>query len=160
MVRVGLRPLLLGAPLTEREHDDTAASLDVHLQGVLDLLPKVYGDSDASQQAQMHFERFLEIGSDRDGMLCKRAALLFALGNEKELGKYFAEQERSAHGDDGQPTYAEDMRNRVLPFILPRYIRNSCQAPDSFVVLACVLSELWAGERLGNYPLEEETDSQ
>ena len=60
---------------------------------------------------------------------------------------------------DGKPTFAEDMKNRVLPFILPRYVRNSMQTPDSFVVLASVLAELWAGERLGNYPLPPEGES-
>ena len=41
-----------------------------------------------------------------------------------------------------------------LPQLL-RCIRDSCQAPDAFVVLACILSEMWAGERLGNWPLQE-----
>lgn len=151
--RIGLRPLLLGPPLTDRERDPTLTTLDSHLEGVAELLPKVYGDTEASQQAQMHFRRFLDMGHDQDGVLCKRAALLFALGKEKELGDYMAKQERTVQGHDGRPTYSEDMRDRVLPFILPRYIRNSCQCPDSFVVMACVLSELWAGEPLGNWPL-------
>ena len=86
------------------------------------------------------------------------AALLFALGKEKELGTFFSEQERVIQGEDGTPTFSEDMKNRVLPFILPRYVRNSCQTPDSFVVLANVLAELWAGERLGNYPLPAEDE--
>lgn len=154
--RAGLRPLLLGPPLTERQEDKTLTALDSHLEGVADLIPKVYGDSEASLQAQMQFKRFLQMAPDHDGVLCKRAALLFALGREKELGSFFSEQERAVQGQDGRPTYAEDMKDRVLPFILPRYIRNSCQTPDSFVVLASVLAELWAGEPLGNYPLPKE----
>ena len=158
--RTGLRPLLLGPPLTERERDPTLTTLDSHLEGVADLLPKVYGETEASQQAQMYFRRFLDMGTERDGVLCKRAALLFALGKEKELGAYLAQQERAVQGQDGRPTFSEDMRERVLPFILPRYIRNSCQCPDTFVVLACVLSELWAGEKLGNFPLERAAGSE
>lgn len=151
--RVGLRPLLMGPPLSDRDSDPTLTTLDSHLEAVAALLPKVYGDSEASQQAQMQFKQFLQMEQDYDGVLCKRAALLFALGKEKELGTFFSEQERVIQGEDGTPTFSEDMKNRVLPFILPRYVRNSCQTPDSFVVLANVLAELWAGERLGNYPL-------
>jgi len=150
--RVGLRPLLLGPPLTERERDPTLTTLDSHLEAVAELLAKVYGNSEASQQAQMEFRRFLSMEADTDGVLCKRAALLFALGKEKELGAFFEQQERIVQGEDGKPTYAQDMRDRVLPFILPRYVRNSCQTPDTFVVLATVLAEMWAGEKLGNWP--------
>ena len=152
--RVGLRPLLLGPPLTERDDDPTLTTLDSHLEAVLDVLPKVYGESDACKQAQMEFKKYLTMDPDHDGVLCKRAALLFSLGQEKELGAFFAEQERQVQGEDGKPTFAEDMKSRVLPFILPRFLRNSCQTPDTFVVLACVLNEMWAGERLGNWPLE------
>jgi hypothetical protein len=158
--RAGLRPLLLGPPLTERQDDKTLTALDSHLEGVADLLPKVYGDTEASQQAQMQFKRFLQMQPDHDGVLCKRAALLFALGREKELGSFFSEQERAVQGQDGRPTYAEDMKDRVLPFILPRSVRNSCQTPDSFVVLASVLAEMWAGERLGNFPLAKEEQQE
>lgn len=148
---MGLRPLLLGPPLAEREGDPTVTTLDSHLEGVMALLPQVYGESEASQQAQMEFRRVIEMPADYDGVLCKRAALLFALSREKELGSYFSEQERVVQGSG--PTFAEDMRDRILPFIMPRYVRNSCQCPDTFVTLACVLSELWAGEPLGNFPL-------
>ena len=103
--RAGLRPLLLGPPLTERQEDKTLTALDSHLEGVADLLPKVYGNNEASQQAQMQFKKFLQMESDRDGVLCKRAALLFALGREKELGTFFSEQERAIQGNDGRPTY-------------------------------------------------------
>ena len=151
--RVGLRPLLLGPPLNDRANDPTLTTLDSHLEGVAELLPKVYGDSEASQQAQMEFRRFLNMPQDYDGVLCKRAALLFALGRETELGAFFAKQERMVQGEDGRPTFAEDMKDRVLPFILPRYVRNSCQTPDAFVALASILSEMWAGERLGNWPM-------
>ena len=150
--RVGLRPLLLGPPLNDRDSDPTLTTLDSHLEGVAELLPKVYGDSEASLQAQMEFRRFLQMPADHDGVLCKRAALLFTLAREKELGEFFAQQERMVQGQDGKPTFAEDMKERVLPFILPRYMRNSCQTPDTFVALASILSEMWAGERLGNWP--------
>ena len=151
--------MLLGPPLAQRESDPTLTTLDSHLEGVAQLLPKVYGDNDASCQAQMYFRRFLSMGNEHDGVLCKRAALLFAIFKEKEVARYLAEQERLVQGDDGRPTFAQDMRERVLPFIVPRYVRNSCQTPDAFVVLACVLGEMWEGEPLGNWPLQGASSS-
>ena len=152
MTGVGLRQLIMGPPLTCRDQDTTGEQLDVHLQAVGELIPKVYGDSEASQQAQMEFKKYLAMENDTDGIVCKRAALLFALAREKEVGDHFAAEERREQDGSTEPTYAQDMRERVLPFILPRFVRNSCQAPDAFVVLACVLNEMWSGERLGNWP--------
>lgn len=150
----------MGPPLNERDKDTTLTTLDWHIDAVAELLPSVYGNTEASQQAQMHFKQFLDMEQDYEGVLCKRAALLFALAKEKEIGTFFSVQEQDIHGHHGNPTFSEDMQNRVLPFILPRYFRNSCQTPDSFVVLATVLSELWAGEQLGSYPLQRESSAQ
>lgn len=160
--RVGLRPLLMGQSLLERDADPTLTTLDSHIEALADLLPKVYGDSEPAQQAEMEVRNLVKLSSDRNGVICKRAALLFALLREREPVRYFAEQEgalrtpAAAGTDASSPTFAEDMRERVLPFIVPRYIRNSCQAPDAFVTLACVLAELWPGEPLGNWPLPPE----
>lgn len=153
--RVGLRPLLLGPTLSDRNSDPTLTTLDSHLEAVHGLLGKVYGGSDACQQAQMEFKRFLDMQPTHDGVLCKRSALLFSLSREKEVANYLIDQERRVQGDNGKPTYTQDMCDRVLPFIVPHFMRNSCQAPDAFAVLACVLGEMWEGEKLGNWPLEE-----
>ena len=150
--RVGIRPLLLGQSLTDRTTDRTAIALNAHIRGVNNLLPKVYGDSEASKQAQMEFGRIIDFPDTKDGAWCRRAALLFALAREREMVKHFAEQERKLQGDNGRPTYAEDLHSRVLPFVLPRFLKHSCQAPDTFVVLTLVLAEMWEGENLGNWP--------
>ena len=156
----GLRKLLLGPPLTMREKDATGEQLDAHLRAVAELLPRVYGNSEASQQAQMEFGKFLSMGNDQDGMVCKRAALLFALAREPELGQHFTAEERRQQDGTKERTYTQDMRERVLPFVLSRFVRNSCQTPDAFVVLSCVLNEMWAGERLGNWPRDREGHAQ
>ena len=152
-----LREMLLGPPLTERVEgrDPTLEQVDCYLEAVAGLLPQVYGDTEPSRQAQMEFKKFLALGNDQDAAFCKRAALLFALAREKEVG---AEMQRCAEGEDEAAEHVADMRDRVLPFILPRFARNSCPAPDSFVTLAIVLSELWQGERLGNWPLAFEDE--
>ena len=160
--RVGLRPLLLGPTLVERSQDRTLDALDAHIHAVAELLPQVYGDAEPMHQAQLALHTVANIGSDRDAVLCKRAALLFALLHEKEPVRHFAAEERAQRNDpcDEHTTYAEDMRERVLPFVVPWYLRDSCQSPDAFVTLACVLAELWPGEPLGNWPLPAELGSR
>ena len=160
-----LRDMLLGPPLTQRVNgsDPTLEQVDAYLEAVIELLPNVYGDTTPSRQAQMELRKFLDMGGDQDAAFCKRAALLFALAREKEVGnamercegeeKEKGEEEEEGEKEEMEVEYVADMRDRVLPFLLPRFARNSCQAPDSFVTLACVLSEMWEGERLGNWPL-------
>ena len=149
---VGLRPLLVGPPLTERKHDDpTARGLDTHLSGVRALLPQVYGATDACKQAVAQFEELQQEASAEGGVWCKRAALLYAVLREKEVGDWFVNQERQVVPEG--VTFAEDMQKRVLPFVMPLFVRNSCQAPEAMVMLSLVLNELWAGEQLGNWPL-------
>ena len=147
---VGLRPLLLGPPLTERGCSDvTAACLARHMSGLVGLLPQVYGDSTACAQAVEQVNALVKEPESPDVVVCKRVALLFAMHKEKEVAKYFVEQEREC-GQGG--TFAKDMRDRVLPFLLPRFLKNSCQTPDSMLMLAVMLHEMWEGEKLGNWP--------
>lgn len=148
--RVGLRAALMGQPLGARADDPTPALLDAHVEGVRRLLPRVYGSSPACTQAVGELGHVLAMPHDADGTWCRRAAVLFAVGREPEVADFFAEQERRVQAQGA--TFSEDMRARVLPLVLPRFVKNSCQAPDSFVVLALVLAEMWAGEPLGNWP--------
>ena len=142
----------MGPPLNDRARDPTGNCLDSHVQGLLGLLPQVYGESEACRQAQMEVSRVLQMPHDRDGLWCRRAALLYAIANEREVAEYLADQERRVQGADGRRTFTEDLRARVLPFATPRFVRNSCQCPDTFVVLCMVLAEMWEGEALGNWP--------
>ena len=82
-----------------------------------------------------------------DVVVCKRAALLFALHKEKEIAKYFVEQERSG-GKEGR------LRRTCGIACCPccRALKNSCQTPDSMLMLAVMLHEMWEGEKLGNWP--------
>ena len=136
-----LRELLMGPPLSARDADDTNEQLNAWMRALEGLLPQLYGTGEPAMQARMEFERLAKLEGSHDELFCKRAALLFALLHEKEVAHTM--------GD----AVAEDMRARVLPFTCPRFLRHSCQAPDTFVVLSLILSEMWAGERLGNWPL-------
>ena len=73
----------------------------------------------------------------------RSAMLLFAF-REKEVAAAFDCQ------------LARDLQTRVLPFFTPRFLRNSGQNPQAFLLAAATLCTLYQGERLGNWPRELE----
>tara|TARA_B110000902_G_C14073057_1_gene500066 strand:- start:206 stop:607 length:402 start_codon:yes stop_codon:yes gene_type:complete len=116
--------------------------LESHLRGVVALLPYNYGDCAAVRQACTELERLIALPDTQASTLaCKRAALLFALHSEPQLKRHFAND-----------PFARDLYERVLPFLVPRFLKNSCQSPQAFVEACLVLSDMWEGERLGNWP--------
>jgi hypothetical protein len=152
--RVGLRPLLLGAPLSDREVDHTLKGLESHVGGMCGLVEQVYGTTPAARQAAAELNSIAQLPTGEHEVTCKRATVLFGLSKEPELLRYFSGQERAVHSGD-EPSFTEDMVHRVLPFVAPRFLRHSCQSPDSFVLACVVLGEMWRGEKLGNWPRKE-----
>ena len=146
-----LRDLILGPPLTER--DDASETIAEILNGELvfvqALLRKIYGDTDAAKHAVLELGSVILLPKTRNGIHCRRAALVFAM-REPEMLERFAEREQAASRDIG---FAADVHNRILPLYAPRFLRNSAQAPDSFLAGVAVFSELWPGEKIGNWPL-------
>ena len=144
-----LKELVMGSPLgQERNKEELVKSLNSHLLGLVDLLPRVYGDSDACKQAVLEVGTLIDMDDRRECIASKRAMLLYALSSEKEVAAHWAEQH-----SDGSAALAKDLSTRVLPFLVPRFFKHSCQSPEAFVVMSLVMSEMWAGERLGNFPL-------
>ena len=110
------------------------------MEGTRALLRRVYGDGEEAAQADFELRAVCAMdGATPAGAACQRAALLFALAHEAELAAHYG-------------PYARDLAERVLPFVTPRFVANSCQRPDAYVQLSVVLAELWAGEPLGNWP--------
>lgn len=141
MAQWELRELLMGTPLTERDAEGMHKGLNAELQRVVDFLPEVYGTEEATRQAQLELRRVVSMPETAEALSCRRAAVLFAMGREPEVGEQFGESE-----------FVQELRARVLPITLPRFLRHSCQAPDTFVTLTMVLAEMWKGEALGNWP--------
>lgn len=72
--------------------------------------------------------------------LTKRALLLIALHLEPELGAYFAQ------GSPQTQTLLEDLRERVLPMLVPSFTAGLGQDPRFFCNTVMLLTQLWPGE--------------
>ena len=141
---VGLRDILLGAPLSARVGEAHAANdIDKHLYGLIRLMPRVYGDTEACKQAAAEVRAIVHANN----IECKRAMLLYGISKERQMCDHWSSRQA-----DGSAALAKDLHSRVLPFVVPRMFKHSCQCPDSFVVLSVVLAEMWQGEMLGNWP--------
>jgi len=141
---IGLRRLLLGTPLGSREGEqEIKEELNEHIKGMIELVPKVYGNSDPCKQAVLEMKHVVSM----DSVACKRAMLLYGMAVEKEVCDHWKE-----HQADGSSALADDLQSRVLPFVIPRFFKHSCQCPDALVILTMVLADMWGGEQLGNWP--------
>lgn len=147
-----LRTLLLGPPLNCRRPciDEVDSMLTEHLDGVPDVMRRTYGDdTEATREAIKDVQRISALRPSREGICCKRAALLFAMKREPEVQKHFL---------DRDPDLAFDLMDRVLPLLDPCFVKHSCQCPESYVCLAVVLTQMFAGERVGNWPVRTERE--
>lgn len=153
----GLREVLLGAPLGSGRAGGAGGALEAvlrrHVDGLGPLLRVVYGDGVATKHAVAEMARVAALPGGADETVCRRATLLYALHREPEVQRYFARQ----GGADA--AFADDLVRRVLPYVVPRFVKGSFQGPGAFVLACVVLAEMWAGERLGNWPREQAAKS-
>ena len=137
-----LSHLLFGAPLTARvDVAEACAELDVALNTARAQLKVVFGpeDNDSANHVELEVGGISQLPRDAHGLVARRAMLLFA----------FREPEVAAAFDCD---LARDLQTRVLPFFAPRFLRNSGQSPQAFLVAVATLCTLYRGERLGNWP--------
>ena len=145
---VPLRRLLLGSDLASRDApEQTRAELDSYLNAIAKMLPGIYEDTEPTRQAQLEIDSLVAMDSSKECLACKRAMLLYAI---------LAEPGLASHWQGADAEMAADLHSRVLPFVTPRFIGQSAQAPEAFLQLSLVLSEMWRGERLSNFPLHHD----
>jgi len=125
--------------------DAVLEGLNTHIEAVRALLRRVHGTERDAEQADQELKALRALQMDASGATCKRALLLFACHREPDVAAHFLRFNAGR-------AFAQDMTDRVLPFLAPRFIANQCQSPDSFVILSLVLAEMWEGEPLGNWP--------
>ena len=107
-----LSTLLFGKPLTTRGEDSDAEvvalgrSLDRILGGVMDLLGRETGETEAYAQAKREWGLLLGAEYNYAGIAARRAALLFALHALEPVRTHFARRE---------PELVSDLETRVLP---------------------------------------------
>ena len=138
-----LKTLLFGDALNKREAhaiEELGADLDACLRGVMLLVEDEVGECDALRQAQLEWSRIVDMDPDYAGIACERAALLFALHKEPAVRAEFAHTDR---------WLVRDLRDRVLPIAIPKFVAGMAQNPSSLVALVGTLCELWPGEALG-----------
>ena len=143
-----LSTLLFGQPLTTRGEDGDAEvmalgrSLDRILGGVLDLLGRETGETEAYAQAKREWGLLLGAEYDYAGIAARRAALLFALHALAPVRAHFAKRE---------PELVADLEARVLPATIPSFLSGMAQRPEALVVMCSTLTSMWRenmGERV------------
>ena len=138
-----LSTLLFGKPLTTRGEDNEAEvaalgrSLDRVLGGVLDLLGRETGETEAYAQAKREWGIILGSEYDYAGIAARRAALLFALHALAPVRTHFAKRE---------PELVADLEARVLPATIPSFLSGMAQRPEALVVMCSTLTSMWKEE--------------
>lgn len=142
--QVALSKLLFGPPLCARvDAAEACAELDIALGTACRLLKGVFGpeENESANQVELEVGCVSKLPRDKNGLIARRAMLLFAFREPEVVAAFDCE-------------LARDLQMRVLPFFAPRFLRNSAQSPQAFIVAAATLSTLFRGERLGNWPRE------
>ncbi len=159
-----MRNLLLGLPLTQRKRKraeerneakdaedegvdmaEVAEELDAEIARVVNFLEHVMPASGPLTHALYELRRTRHFPHTADGIACRRAVLCFAMKHEREVADNMRDEKE----------YACDLRDRVLPFVTPRFVRNLCMNPRAYVEATAILAEMWEGEPLGNWPRAE-----
>lgn len=140
-----LRGLLLGPPLNCRNRATMlhhTSQLNAHIEGICKMLFNIYGDTVAMKGTCVDIRNILQHNDSVKQIICERAALIFTLHMEPEISAYFTQRD----GGKGK-RFTRRLKTRVLPLIVSQYSRNMYQSPDLFVLMACVMTEMWGGEK-------------
>ena len=135
-----LHDALFGSSIAGRSECDTATPrLDAILKGLLRVLRRELGDSEATDQAVLELGRVIKLPlSDHMAVQAKRAAVLYALWKERDVQEHFRQR--------GEAALVDDLCSRVLPMVMPRFVANQCQVPDAAVVMTMVINAMWSDE--------------
>ena len=139
---MGLRAMLVGAPLLDARGVYAREALDAHVDSVAAFLRHAYPIDDVDMEAALREIAAVRAMSAETeaGLACKRALLLFSMYMEDEVTDHFI----ARGGADGR--LATDLHDRLLPQLVPEYVSDMCQRPDVFVRMASVMHEMWPHE--------------
>jgi hypothetical protein len=131
---------LFGSNIADRTGSDTATPrLDAILEGLIDVLRRELGDTEATEQAVLEMGRVIKLPlQEYTAVQAKRAAVLYALWQERDVQEHFRQR--------GEADLVDDLCSRVLPMVMPRFVANQCQVPDAAVVMTMVMHAMWSEE--------------
>ncbi len=141
--------ILFGTPLSYRTQvddqvDATILQLDEALQGMLDVIERELGPSDAATQAMAEWERVIDLpGTSYANVAAKRAAFMFSLWQEKDVRNHYINKSSK------DAELVDLLGNRILPLVMPRFIANLAQMPESLVMMTSILTDMWDPQDLG-----------
>lgn len=149
-----LAELILGPPLLLDDRAAAAANrtvvdtLNSHLEGLAAFIRRHYPLDEQDMALVLDDIRRVRAlpGETAPEITAKRALVLFSLYGEEEATLHWTE--RDLVGDDPTGVFAYDVDTRVLPVLVPEFMRTMCQRPDVFVRMAAVLHAMWPGEDL------------
>lgn len=116
-----LHDALFGSSIAGRKGRDAATPrLDAILEGLIDVLRREMGDTEATDQAVLEMGRVIKLPlTEHMAVQAKRAAVLYALWRERDVQEHFRQR--------GEAALVDDLCTRVLPMVLPRFVFNQCQ---------------------------------
>lgn len=155
-LQVGIRPLLLGVPLSARGNGSEAPNgLNVHIESLRTLVRNLYGETQ-SARVRSELQSIIDIPCDTShGAMCKRALILYALRNEQEVSAYFATQEKAVNAHP----LARILAHHVLPLLVPAFIARSFENPDEFVHDATSMALMFGGDVADAVVDDDDSDS-
>jgi hypothetical protein len=154
-LQVGIRPLLLGVPLSARGNGSEAPNgLNVHIESLRTLVRNLYGETQ-SARVRSELQSIIDIPcATSHGAMCKRALILYALRNEQEVSAYFATQEKAVNAHP----LARILAHHVLPLLVPAFIARSFENPDEFVHDATSMALMFGGD-IADAVVDDDSDN-
>jgi len=140
-----LHDALFGTKISNRSDGDSDTAitrLDAILKGLLHVLKRELGDNEATDQAILEMSRVIKLPlTEYMAVQAKRAVVLYALWQERDVQEHFRMR--------GEAALVDDLCKRVLPMIMPKFVANQCQGPDAAVISTMIMHKMWAAEDIG-----------
>jgi len=134
------RTLLSGTPRTKRAACCMLGEIQPYYNGLRVFFRRMYGDAESWSLLDDLMGRVNNLTSEPLQIEAMRALMLIAIWLLPEVKGVYA------NGVAGGA--AEDMAERVMPFVGPRFLKNGAQSPGRMVALCAVLHSMWEGEGL------------
>ena len=138
-----LRRLLMGDPLTDRDARrmrELGRELNALLEAVI-VQARHALDSctpEAFDQLTLEWRRIIALKADYAGLVSKRGAFLFAAWREPTILEHWRATDAEL---------IDDLREWILPLVVPAFVKGMAQQPARLGVMVSVLAHMWEEPR-------------